>query len=121
MADSASIFISRLSNSTLIHKFYDLTSIQLRYQSFDIRLEDEPRVETLIHQNLIRVPKPTKKKHKNYINMMKFNRVISPSQSMNVNLPTKASNDFIARNSRQKLMQGLVCFFNHFKLRLLVW
>ena len=32
----------------LDHQFHDLTTIQLRYQSFDIRHEDEPGVGTLI-------------------------------------------------------------------------
>ena len=33
-------------------KYYDLTTIRLRHQSFDIRFEDEPRVRTPIRQNL---------------------------------------------------------------------
>ena len=38
------IFALRMCNLTSIHQFYDLTTIQLRYQSFDNRLEDEPQV-----------------------------------------------------------------------------
>ena len=33
--------------------FYDSTTTQLRCQSFDNRLEDEPRVRTLIRQSLV--------------------------------------------------------------------
>ena len=52
MADSASIFALRSNNSTLIHQLYDSTTIQLRYQSFVIRLKDKPRVGAPIRQNL---------------------------------------------------------------------
>ena len=37
---------------TLVHQFYDLTTIRLRYQSFDNRLEDESRVRTPICRSL---------------------------------------------------------------------
>ena len=36
------LFASRSSNSTSIHHFYDLTTVKLRYKSFDNHLEDEP-------------------------------------------------------------------------------
>ena len=50
---TASIFASRSSSLTLNHKFYDLTTIQVKHQSFDIRLKDEPQVGTLICRNMV--------------------------------------------------------------------
>ena len=47
-----SIFDSRLSKSTSILQFSDLALTQLRLQSFDIRLDDEPRVGTPLRQYL---------------------------------------------------------------------
>ena len=44
MAECYSIFASSLSNLTSIHQFFDSTTIQLRYQSFGICLDDEHQV-----------------------------------------------------------------------------
>ena len=52
MADSASIFASRSSNSTSIHQFYDSTLLRLRTRPCAICLENEPRVGTPICRNL---------------------------------------------------------------------
>ena len=38
---------------TAIHQFYDSASTRLRLQSFGIRLDDEPRVGTLLRRNLM--------------------------------------------------------------------
>ena len=48
----ASILDSRSSNSTTILQFSDSASTRLRLQSFDIRLDDEPRVWTPLCQYL---------------------------------------------------------------------
>ena len=52
MANSALIFVSRLSNSTSIHQFYDSTLPWLRTRPCAIHLENKTRVGTPIRQNL---------------------------------------------------------------------
>ena len=47
-----SVLDSRSSNSTSIFQFCDSASTRLRLQSFDIRLDDEPRVGTPLHRYL---------------------------------------------------------------------
>ena len=47
------IFALRLSNLTANHQFFDSTTIQLRHQSFGIRLDDKPQVGTQIRRNLL--------------------------------------------------------------------
>ena len=49
----ASIFASRLNTSTKNHHIFALPTIQLRYQSFGIRLDDESRSRTPLCQNLM--------------------------------------------------------------------
>ena len=48
-----SVFDSRTSNSTSIFEFCDSASTQLRLQSFDIRLDNEPRVGTPLRRYLV--------------------------------------------------------------------
>ena len=48
-----SILDSRSSNSTSIFQFCDSASTRLRFQSFNIRLDDEPRVGTPLRRYLV--------------------------------------------------------------------